>query len=52
MKTVNVSLKDIDHQKLLTIRKLLDLPNLHETIASMITYTFDRVTKETGDADD
>jgi hypothetical protein len=41
MRTINISLENEEHQKLFELRELLDLENLHETVAKIIDLTYE-----------
>ena len=45
MKTVNISLSDAEHKRLSELKELLDLSNLHETVAKMIDITYETLYK-------
>jgi len=45
MKTVNISLADAEHKRLSELKELLNLSNLHETVAKMIDITYETLSK-------
>jgi len=45
LKTVNISLEDTEHKRLTELKELLDLSNLHETVARMIDITYETLSK-------
>jgi hypothetical protein len=52
LKTVNISLADAKHKQLLELKKLLNLSNLHETVAKMIDITYETLSKRKGHSKD
>ena len=46
MKTINIALENAEHQKLSELREMLDLENLHETVAKIIDLTYENFIKK------
>ena len=45
MKTINISLEDSEHKKLSEMKHLMNLPNLHETVAKIIYVTYENLSR-------